>query len=160
MDNFFTTSNGYNPATSQFIPQNSTGRNDFTYTINYATGCTVSTNFSIIVNAVGIGSCVYSNDTSSNFNNTDTNFNQTTTKDERIIITPPTFPIWGIILIIIGALVVIGVLALVIVLVLKNRGDKIPERIELNQINNDGSVSSVTATRDMILSGNKVGSKN
>jgi len=159
---FITESSGYVPETSQFFPDNETGRHDFNYTIVYATGCMASTSFSIVVVAEGIGSCINPH-TTTNFNDNETTStgNFTDSSEDAITIIPESFPVWGVVLIIVGGLLLLaGIVVIIVVIYIKKQGDKIPERIELNQINKDGTVSSVTATRDMILSGTKVGSKN
>jgi len=142
---------GYDTNTGQFIPLNATGRHDFSYTVVYPTGCVATTNFSIIVNALGVGSCEEASNTTDVSGSTQ---DSNSTKIDHIVTTAP-FPVWGIALIIIGGLLLVAGIIIFLVLYIKKKSDKVPERIELNQINDDGTVSSVTATRDMILSTTK-----
>jgi hypothetical protein len=79
--------------------------------------------------------------------------NDTDGRDAKIeAIAINTLPGWAIALIVVLCVLFIAAIILAIFFFHKHRRDKLPEVIELNQVNTDGSVSSITATKDLIKS--------
>jgi len=139
-----------NDTTDQFIPSLvEPGKYDFEYSVLYSTGCIGRKLFSIIVNPSDIGSCYVEplyNDT--DFNNTFTDFNITV--DQIFSPAVDSLPGWGVALIVIACVIVVAtILLLVFFFVIKNRKDNLPEVLELSKINEDGSVVSIQASRDL-----------